>query len=440
MYGNKKIWNVAYPIIFSILSENIISITDTAFLGRVGEVELGGAALGGLLYLIFFMLGFGFSTGSQILMARRNGEGEFNKIAPIFMQGSGFLLILAFLGVAVVYFTVPMFIHSIVDSERVAASTLAFLKWRVWGLFFGYLAGMYRAFFVGITKTKVLTMAAVFMAVINIFLDYGLVFGKFGLPQMGIEGAALASVISEFFFFLFFVVFSVTKLDLKKYGFSEKISYNHKQLAHVLNISFWIMFQYFLAMSTWFIFFIATEHLGERSLAVSNIVRSVSSMLFMCISAYGTTTNTLVSNLMGEGKTEDVPGQIFKILKQCAVLITPVIVALWLFPEQVLMIYTDNPELIQATIPSIRVLVSAYVIAAPAMLYFQFVSGTGNTRSAFGMEVATLIFYMLFIWIVAFKKQLPVDICWYSEHIYWGGLLIFSYIYLKKADWQSKKI
>ena len=68
MYGNKKIWNVAYPIIFSILSENIISITDTAFLGRVGEVELGGAALGGLLYLIFFMLGFGFSTGSQILM------------------------------------------------------------------------------------------------------------------------------------------------------------------------------------------------------------------------------------------------------------------------------------------------------------------------------------------------------------------------------------
>lgn len=440
MYGNKKIWNVAYPIIFSILSENIISITDTAFLGRVGEVELGGAALGGLLYLIFFMLGFGFSSGSQILMARRNGEGNFKKIAPIFMQGSCFLLLLAFICVAIVYFTVPMFINTVVESDRVAASTLAFLKWRVWGLFFGYLAGMYRAFFVGITRTKVLTMAAVFMAVINIFLDYGLVFGRFGLPEMGIEGAALASVISEFFFFLFFVVFSVTKLDLKKYGFSDKISYNYRELGHVLNISFWIMFQYFLAMGTWFIFFIATEHLGERSLAISNIVRSVSSMLFMCISAYGTTTNTLVSNLMGEKKIEDVPRQVFMVLKQCVVLIAPVITVLWFFPEQVLRIYTDNPELIEATVPSMRVLVSAYVIATPAMLYFQFVSGTGNTRSAFGMEVGTLVFYMLFIWIVAFRMQLPVDICWYSEHVYWLGLLVFSYIYLKKADWQSKKI
>ena len=317
---------------------------------------------------------------------------------------------------------------------------MQFLKWRVWGLFFGYFAGMFRAFFVGITYTKVLTLASVFMAVINIFLDYALVFGNFGFPEMGIEGAALASVISEFSMFAFFVVFSFINIDLKKYGFYNRNSYNLRELPHILNLSMWTMMQYFLAMGTWFIFFIATEHLGERSLAVSNIVRSVSSMMFMCVSAYGTTTNTLVSNLMGQGRVDEIPGQIWKIVKQCSLIILPIMAFIGIFPELVLRVYSDDPSLIHAAVPSLRVLVSCYFFAAPAMCYFQFVSGTGNTRSAFGMELITLVFYMLFVIIVAFKMMLPVDICWFSEHVYWGGMLIMSYIYMKKANWQSKKI
>ena len=83
MYTNKQIWNVSYPIFLSLLAQNVINVTDTAFLGRVGEVELGASAMGGLYYICAFTIAFGFSTGSQIIMARRNGERNYKEVGRV---------------------------------------------------------------------------------------------------------------------------------------------------------------------------------------------------------------------------------------------------------------------------------------------------------------------------------------------------------------------
>lgn len=91
-YTHKQIWLIAYPILISLLMEQMIGITDTAFLGRVGEVELGASAIAGVYYLAIFMIGFGFTIGSQILIARRNGEEQYQAIGNIFYQGIYFLM------------------------------------------------------------------------------------------------------------------------------------------------------------------------------------------------------------------------------------------------------------------------------------------------------------------------------------------------------------
>ena len=79
----REIWKIAYPIILGSVVQNIISVTDTAFLGRVGEVELGASAIGGVFYLTLIMLGFGFSIGTQIIVARRLGENKHSEIGKI---------------------------------------------------------------------------------------------------------------------------------------------------------------------------------------------------------------------------------------------------------------------------------------------------------------------------------------------------------------------
>lgn len=94
-YTYKQIWLITFPILISLLMEMMIGVTGTAFLGRVGEIELGASAISGVFYLIIFMVAFGFSVGAQILIARRNGEQQYKEIGSLFYQGIYFQIGLA---------------------------------------------------------------------------------------------------------------------------------------------------------------------------------------------------------------------------------------------------------------------------------------------------------------------------------------------------------
>ena len=169
MYTNRNIWNVSYPIFLSLLAQNVINVTDTAFLGRVGEVELGASAMGGLYYICAFTIAFGFSTGSQIVIGRRNGEGRYDQIGPVMIQGVFFLLSLAAILFLFSRFFAGDVMRVLISSDAILNATEEFLDWRVFGFFFSFVNVMFRALFIGITRTKVLTLNAVLMAMTNVF-------------------------------------------------------------------------------------------------------------------------------------------------------------------------------------------------------------------------------------------------------------------------------
>ena len=96
-YTYRQIGLINYPVMLSILMEQLINITDAIFLGHVGEVELGASALASIYYLAVYMLGFGFSLGLQVMIARRNGERRYAGTGRTFFQGLFFLSALAVL-------------------------------------------------------------------------------------------------------------------------------------------------------------------------------------------------------------------------------------------------------------------------------------------------------------------------------------------------------
>ena len=107
----------------------MLGMTDTAFLGRVGEIELGAAALAGVFYTVLFMIGFGFSLGGQILIGKFNGEKRYEKIGSVFYQGLYFLFFLAvFLCLLFELLSGPL-MSLMVESERVAAASVSYLRW-----------------------------------------------------------------------------------------------------------------------------------------------------------------------------------------------------------------------------------------------------------------------------------------------------------------------
>src|SRR5215469_11962360 len=87
----KKIWDISWPLMVGLLAENLVGVIDTAFLGHVGELELAASAIASTFYIILFLVGMGFGTGVQILIARRNGEKDYGKIGGIFENGLYFI-------------------------------------------------------------------------------------------------------------------------------------------------------------------------------------------------------------------------------------------------------------------------------------------------------------------------------------------------------------
>jgi Na+-driven multidrug efflux pump len=123
-YSYKDIIKIAYPIFLTLLVQNLIQMINTAFLGRVGSVELGASALGGIYYIVIFMLAFGFSTGSQILIGRRNGEGRHSQIGEIVVHGAMFLLLMAALMVGFTRLFSQQILSALFNSKDILLATV----------------------------------------------------------------------------------------------------------------------------------------------------------------------------------------------------------------------------------------------------------------------------------------------------------------------------
>lgn len=435
----KHICKITLPVLVSLLVEYLIGFTDTAYLGRVGETELAASALAGTYYIIIYMIGFGFSIGAQVLIARYNGSGQYSRTGEVFTQGTIFLLLVATLLFTLSYLYSPIILRFLIDSEQVYQATISYLSWRIYGFFFSFIIVMFRAFLIGTVNTKILTINSIVMVITNIVLNYILIFGRLGFPALGIAGAAIASSISEAVVFIFFVIYTRLKFDYQKYGLFQSYSINTNVLKKVLGVSVWVMIQHGLVFGGWFVFFITVEHLGERSLATTNIVRNISSFLFLFVQAFASVNSSLVGNLIGEGKSNEVMKLCRKVILLCYAFVLPVVLFIVICPNLVLRVFTDNIELITHSIPSLLVMLSSYLIAVPTFVWFCAVSGTGNTLSSLWIAIISLVVYIGYISIIS--NYIPnLMLLWTSEHIYFLGLLILSLYFLLCYNWKRTKL
>ncbi len=386
------------------------------------------------------MLATGFGTGAQIIMARRYGERRYNRIAPTFIQGCYFMLAASALLFFISDFFSPDILRGIIDSPDVYQATNDYLYWRNYGFFFSFLGVMFRSYYVAIGQTKILTVNSVVMILSNVALNYCLIFGKLGCPAMGIAGAAIASSVAEAFSLFFFIIYTALKADKRKYGFYRAFTFRPALLRGMLNISGWTMVQSFISISVWFIIILAIEHLGERQLAVTNIIRNISAMLFMIVCAYAITTEAMISHQIGAGH----PRLMFKICGRALRLnyatLCPILILLWIFPEYAMRIFTDDPALVAQGIGSLYVMSVSILFTTPAFILFNAVSGTGNTRSGFILEMISLAVYSAFVYFFIVLCKPDVALCWIAEYVYAAVMLTLSYWYLKSGKWKGKKV
>lgn len=412
----KQIWLINYPVMISLLMEQLINLTDTLFLGHVGETELGACALANMYCSAIYMLGLGFSHGLQVMIARQNGEGNLRQIGKSFCQGILFQLLLASLLLLFSKLFSPYILSRLIHSTAIYQATIAYVDWRVCSFLFAFPLLAIRAFYLGTTRTGILTQNAILMVLSNIILNYLLIFGKGGFPQLGITGAAIASTLAEFIALVFLALHMRRQLYHSQYPLTFKPDW---PLMHqLLSLSVWTMVRSFLCIAPWFLFFIAIEHLGETQLAAANIVRSISMLFFIIVNSFATTNISLVGNLIGHHARQWVIPVCRKVIRLGYATGIPMIATAALLSRPLLGLFTTNPTVIEAAYAPFMVMLSTYLLSVPAYTYCNAVIGTGHTRRAFVYQVITMICYLSYLYVLSQCQGIPLAFYWTSEQLY----------------------
>ncbi|MEO5595495.1 MAG: MATE family efflux transporter [Chitinophagaceae bacterium] len=436
----RQILAIALPISLAMLVPQLNYITNNIFLGQLSEQALAAAAITGVYYLIFAAIGFGLNNGLQALISRRAGENRPEEIGKLFIHGVGISMSIAVIGILLTYTISPWVLQFSIHDAQLLKQSVSFLKIRIWGLPFLYVYQMRNALLVGTNQSRYLIAGTVAEALSNIFFDYSLIFGHLGFPKLGFDGAAIASIISEFLGMA--VVFAVIhyKGIGKRFSLFSSFKYDAAAANSILAQSSPLIFQSAISIISWEFFYILIEHHGERDLSISNAMRNIFGLFGMFSWALAATCSSMVSNIIGQGLQHRVIELILKIVKISTGIAIVICLLLNIFPYVFLSVYGQSTEWVNHAIPVIRIVSSALVLMSFSTVCINAVTGTGNTKISFLIEFVTIILYSFYVWLVLEHLNLSVAIGWTSEWLYWGSMFTMSFIYLRSGRWKGKVI
>jgi putative MATE family efflux protein len=438
--SGRQILAIAFPIALSILVPQFNFIINNIFLGVLGQRELAVAGITGVYYLIFAVLGQGLNNGLQALISRRAGENKLDDIGVLFAQGVRISILLSIVGILITWFVAPVIIRAALSDPESANIAIRFLHIRILGLPFLYLYQMRNALLVGINQSKFLIIGTSTEAVVNIVLDYGLIYGHFGLPAMGFNGAAIASIVSEVAGLLVIFLIITKNSVIRSLQLFKHTKFHLTNTKLILRQSSPLMLQFAISIISWEFFYILIEHDGTLALAVSNTMRNLFGFFGCFTWAFAATTNSMVSNVIGQGLIEEVMPLIKRIIFFSLGMSIIVFCLLNLFPTAFLSIYGQGPEFIAAAIPVLRVVSAAMLLMSVGVVWMNAVTGTGNSNMNLITESTAIVLYCVYTYLVLEVWNLPITVGWASEWLYWMTLFLPSYWYMRSGRWKQRKI
>lgn len=437
---NRQIIKIAGPICLSLILPQINHLTNAAFLGHLGEFPIAVNGIAGIYTLVIYMISFGLTNGMQVMFARRTGEQNIAAMGPIFSNGLVLSLGMAALGILVTETLAPTFFRASLHDPHIIEAAAGFTRIRIWGLPFLLLMRLCTSLYIGTGNTRLLITISLFQEVTNIVFDYGLIFGKLGLPALGLNGAAYASVLAEIVgFAAAWALLLIGKYNVK-YQLFDRLRPNWAGCRSILVISSPLIVQYLFSIGSWLVFFIFIEHLGQRPLAISNMMRSIFGLFGIFTWAFGSACNTMVSNLIGQGRENEVLPMVRKIVVLSVLCSVAICVLISFFPTLWLRIYTTDVSLMTEALPSMYVCMVVMILASVTAVVFNGVTGTGDTRVNLGIEIIAVVLYLVYCVVVIERMRSALHWAWFAEFVYWTAMGSLAWIYLRSGRWKGKKL
>lgn len=290
---------LAYPVILGMLGHTVVQLIDNIMVGQLGTAELAAVSLGNSFVFVAMSLGIGFSTAITPMIAESFGAKNHNKVRHIFVHGLilcfGLGLILALL----VLWAQPL-LSQMGQPHEVVALSKPYLFWVALSLL--PLVGFQglRQFAEGLFQTRLAMYATLLGNVINVLLNYLLIFGLYGFPELGVEGAALGTLFSRWAMVLFMAINVKNKKSFKRYNRKLfRVKLEKSLFKRIFSLGFPSALQMFFEVTFFTSAIWMSGLLGKNPQAANQIALNLSSMTYMVALGLGVTAMIRVGNEKG---------------------------------------------------------------------------------------------------------------------------------------------
>lgn len=434
---------MATPAVAGLSSQMIVSIIDTAMVGRLENSEVALAAMGLGVLATWTITSFfsSLATGTHILVARRYGQGKHTE-AGIVLNNSLVMSCVVGVVLSVAGYIFAFDIVNVFSSDLdVARAGGEYMKYRFLGLTFFLLAVSYRGFFYGIGHTNIFMFSALVSYVFNIIFNYLLIFGVGGFPKMGIGGAGLAASIGMFLGFVFFVFVTFLAAYRKRYRYYDILSIGMGHIKPIVRIGLPVSFQNILILFGFLMFVAIAGIIGTVEQAATQVVITSLFLSFMPCFGLGIAAQTLVGNALGNNEpglayTYGIEtGKIATIFTFCLGMIFVIV------PDFILKIITPNEAIIEVTRPLLQLAGVAQIAYGFGIIMANSLQAAGATLYVMYAEILThwLIFLPL-AYLLGVTMGWGIMGSWIAVPVYIISYTMMTWQKFRSRSWQTIRV
>ena len=382
----KNITLLGLPIVGGMLSQSVLNLVDAAMVGSLGEAALAGVGLGGYANFVIIALVMGLGVGVQATVARRRGEGRNEQLAAPLNHGLFIAALLSLPLMLLCWFNAEHIIGLLSDDGDVIAIGSDYFQWRTLAVIAVGWNFAYRGYWNGIRQTGRYLQILVAMHVFNVVISYGLIFGHFGLPEMGAAGSGLGTSIAMFLGTGMY--FLLTWHTGRRHGFM-------RSLPSLTDIRFMLRLsvpnslqQFFFATGVTALFWIIGQ-IGTAELAIAHVLVNLALLLILPGVGLGMAATTLVSHSLGEQQPQEAYRWGWDVVRVAVVTLFIMGLPFWLVPELILQAFTRDPELLALGIWPLRITGLGMTLDAIALVLTQALLGAGASRTVMSVNLGS---------------------------------------------------
>ena len=435
---SNQIIAISVPIISGMVSQNILNLVDAAMVGHLGSASL--AAVGISSYINFFCVAIfmGLATGVQVMVARRLGEGrEERAAAPL--NGSLMLNLLFAVPVSIaLYFAAPSIINLLLEDPAVVTESEIYLQMRVIGIWAIAMNFTFRGFWSGIKLPKYYMYVLIGIHVINIFLNYALIYGKFGFPELGVQGAGLGTTLSVVIGTVVHFILCLKKAH--KFGFMEKLP-SPKALKSIISLSIPNSIQQLFFAAGFSTLFWIIGKVSTDALAAAHAVTNLTLVAILPCIAFGMSASTLVSEALGRENSEDAYLWGWDVTKLAMIILTAIGVIFLLFVDPILAIFLVEPDALATARWPFILMAIGLPLEALGMVMMHALIGAGATKNT--MKVSLVMQWFLFIpiaWVLGPVLGYSLTAIWIAQAVYRSLQSVIFTVMWKVKGWQDIRV